>query len=96
MNVWCAQWVLSFVTQAYAQAEAKRSALPELPKILSFHRFSKREKDEALDWKKAWLNNLEKPPSVRNSLPQSGIGEADTPQCSSILFWKFKVSVVTR
>ncbi|XP_024369028.2 lysine-specific histone demethylase 1 homolog 3 [Physcomitrium patens] len=48
--------------EAYAQVEAQRKALPELPKILSFHRFAKREKEDSMDWKtRSWLGMGENP-----------------------------------
>ncbi|KAG0572419.1 hypothetical protein KC19_VG093600 [Ceratodon purpureus] len=55
--------------KAYAEAEAQRTALPELPKILSFHKFSKRDKEESVDWKKKkWFSSTESFSSAKSPL----------------------------
>ena len=47
--------------------------MPQLPKILSFHKFSKRDKVESVDWKrKRWFASTEDSPPSRSSLPPSG------------------------
>lgn len=59
--------------QAYAEAEAQRTALPQLPKILSFHKFSKRDKEESVDLKrKKWFASTENSPPSRSPLRPSG------------------------
>nr|XP_024401008.1 lysine-specific histone demethylase 1 homolog 3-like isoform X3 [Physcomitrium patens] len=58
--------------EAYAQVEAQRNALPQLPKILSFQKFAKREKEDYVDWKtKCWLGMADNSPASTafNHLP---------------------------
>lgn len=56
--------------KVYAEAEAQRSALPRLPKILSFHKFSKRDKEQSVDWKrKKWFASSKYSPPSRSPLP---------------------------
>ncbi|CAK9230419.1 unnamed protein product [Sphagnum jensenii] len=61
--------------EAYASVEARRNSLPDLPKIMSFHKFAKREKDETMEWKKRWLAAPEKLPTSTTS--KHSTGEAD-------------------
>ncbi|KAG0596231.1 hypothetical protein M758_UG235100 [Ceratodon purpureus] len=59
--------------KAYAEAEAQRIALPQLPKILSFHKFSQRDKEEFVDWKrKKWFVSAEDSPLSTSQLLSSG------------------------
>jgi hypothetical protein len=58
--------------EAYASVEARRNSLPDLPKIMSFHKFAKREKDETMEWKKRWLAAPEKLPTSTTSKHSTG------------------------